>query len=497
MKNKLSIAMSLALIMAMLVTSLALADNLQGDDLNAGGNATKYPGQTGTAAFWLVANGNDGCNADSNYPVNVSVSSNKSWLTVDTSVSITACGQANTVTVGYTVASNAPIGEVAVIQGIASGGIPNNNGFNNNPGDFTVTIIAPADSTPPVVTPNVAGTLGNNGWYVSDVTVSWAVSDPDSAITSTTGCGSTTFNTDTAGTTLTCTATSLGGTSSASVTIKRDATAPTINASVSPDRPESDWWNIASGAPTVTYDCSDDTSGIASCTDPFVFPEGENQSHTGTAVDNAGNSATASVSNIDVDLTAPTIILNVGPADGGEYYFGFVPPLPSEQDILVSDNLSGPNLVGVNGYGLEVGTHTMTVTAYDNAGNFSSISRTYTVLAWKLSGFYQPVDMNGVWNTVKSGSTVPFKFEVFAGSLELTDTSVVFSFVAAPVACPITNVTADAIEFTTTGGTSLRYDWTAGQFINNWQTPKKPGACYVVTMTTQDGSNLSANFKLK
>lgn len=40
-------------------------------------------------------------------------------------------------------------------------------------------------------------------------------------------------------------------------------------------------------------------------------------------------------------------------------------------------------------------------------------------------------------------------------------------------------------------------DATGGQFVFNWQTPKAPGACYKVTMTTQDGSQLAANFKLK
>jgi hypothetical protein len=31
----------------------------------------------------------------------------------------------------------------------------------------------------------------------------------------------------------------------------------------------------------------------------------------------------------------------------------------------------------------------------------------------------------------------------------------------------------------------------------NWQTPKTPGVCYAVIMTTKDGSSLTANFKLK
>jgi len=68
----------------------------------------------------------------------------------------------------------------------------------------------PGDPTPPVVTPVIVGTLGSNGWYTSNVTVNWKVEDPESLILSSTGCGATTLTTDTAGTKLTCTATSDG-----------------------------------------------------------------------------------------------------------------------------------------------------------------------------------------------------------------------------------------------------------------------------------------------
>ena len=87
---------------------------------------------------------------------------------------------------------------------------------------------APSDSTPPTITPSISGTLGTNGWYTSDIVVSWSVTDGQSSISSQSGCGATTISSDTAGTTLTCTATSAGGTSSASVTVKRDATHPTV-----------------------------------------------------------------------------------------------------------------------------------------------------------------------------------------------------------------------------------------------------------------------------
>ncbi|HEY3453328.1 MAG TPA: SBBP repeat-containing protein, partial [Bryobacteraceae bacterium] len=50
--------------------------------------------------------------------------------------------------------------------------------------DFTVKI---ADITPPLITPQITGTLGNNGWYRSAVIVNWSVSDPESGIASSTG----------------------------------------------------------------------------------------------------------------------------------------------------------------------------------------------------------------------------------------------------------------------------------------------------------------------
>lgn len=104
--------------------------------------------------------------------------------------------------------------------------------------------------------------------------------------------------------------------------------------------------------------------------------------------------------------------------------------------------------------------------------------------------------MGGVFNLVKGGSTVPLKFEIFAGPQELTDVAFVANFAAVPFACD-PSAPLETVETTTTGGTSLRYDDVEGQFINNWQTPKKPGFCYAATITTIDGSSLVAYFKLK
>jgi hypothetical protein len=115
------------------------------------------------------------------------------------------------------------------------------------------------DHTPPAITSSVSGMAGNNGWHVSDVSVSWTVQDADSAISSRAGCDPTTVATDTAGTTLTCEATSEGGTGTASTVVRRDTTAPTVMCASSPPS-----FQIYQVGAWVTASVTDATSGPAS-----------------------------------------------------------------------------------------------------------------------------------------------------------------------------------------------------------------------------------------
>jgi hypothetical protein len=138
------------------------------------------------------------------------------------------------------------------------------------------------------------------------------------------------------------------------------------------------------------------------------------------------------------------------------------------------------------------------VATVDNPNYQGQSTGKLVIKAWTLNGFYQPIDMGGVLNTVKNGSTVPVKFELFSRTTELTSASAVSSISAKQVNCEaFSGGTTDEIEMVTTGGTSLRYDSTGGQFIYNWQTPKKPNTCYNLTMTAADGSTLTAYFKLR
>lgn len=409
------------------------------------------------------------------------------WYTSDVTVHTSGTGSVSGVT------CTADQYQTAETTGATfNGSCTSGAGLTTNAAPLTIKL----DKTGPTAVLSASGTLGNNGWYVSDVTISTSGSDDISAPVT---CTADQFQTtDTSGTEFNGSCTNDAGlTRNADpLTIKRDATAPLISANISPARPASGWWNIGSGAPTVSFTCSDATSGVAgSCPSAYTFSEGENQTYSQTIYDHAGNSASAGVSDIDVDLTAPTLTWSNGPANGGVYDFGFVPSAPT---CTAADALSGPNGCTVGGYGSAAGSHTITATAHDNAGNSSSENRTYTVLGWALRGFYQPVDMNGIYNIVKNGATVPLKFEIFTqvSGVELTDVAFVKSLIYTQTACSA-SVIADDIETLATGGTVMRYDAVSGQFIFNWKTPSGAGKCYRVTMTTTDGSSLVAYFKMK
>lgn len=188
--------------------------------------------------------------------------------------------------------------------GGSAGGMYRLETTSNPPPPLAVEDDTPVDNTPPSITPNVAGTL-SGGWYTSNVTVTWTVTDAESAVTSSTGCGTSDVTTDTRGITFTCSATSAGGTDRKSVTIKRDATAPVIafggNASS----------YTVDQQVNITCSATDAMSGLASSSCPGASGDAYSLgvgSHTlnASATDNAGNRSAASTS-YTVSVTSESI----------------------------------------------------------------------------------------------------------------------------------------------------------------------------------------------
>ncbi len=277
-------------------------------------------------------------------------------------------------------------------------------------GSGPVTLDLNPDLTPPVVAVQVTGTLGSNGFYTSDVTVSWTVTDDESAAT-TTGCGLETVSSDTNGVTFTCSATSEGGTTSESVTIKRDATVPTISGVSSPTPNGAGWNNTPV---SVAFTCGDATSGVDSCTGSTTLSgEGPAQSVTGVVTDLAGNTASATVEGINVDLTAPVITVPANITVVAETDAGTV----VTYEVSAQDNLSPAPAVSCipapPGSTFPIGTTIISCSASDLAGN--GATRTFTVTVTEEADVTTPGHVTGGGFVRTDGQRYEFNFDVREG----------------------------------------------------------------------------------
>ena len=163
------------------------------------------------------------------------------------------------------------------------------------------------DSTPPVISYRVAGTDGANGWYTSNATLSWTYSDAESGIKASSGCDTATVTADTAGARFTCSATNQSDvTSSVSVLIKRDATAPDVTSATPQRGPDSTGWYTR--PVSITFAGSDATSGVDACTPAtYSSPDSKAASVSGLCRDQAGNASAPRAVSFQYDATPPEV----------------------------------------------------------------------------------------------------------------------------------------------------------------------------------------------
>ena len=161
------------------------------------------------------------------------------------------------------------------------------------------------------ITPVIYGTQGANGWYVTNVTVNWLI-QPIPYLQSE-GCDARTIVADTVGIELACRVWWGDGDVTSRITIRRDATPPTVT--VVPARAPglNDWYNQPL---TVGFLGSDVTSGIDACSQgTYAGPDNPNASVTGSCRDRAGNVTPASFA-LKYDATPPALgAFSVKPAN--------------------------------------------------------------------------------------------------------------------------------------------------------------------------------------
>ncbi len=140
-------------------------------------------------------------------------------------------------------------------------------------------------------------------------------------------------------------------------------------------------------------------------------------------------------------------------------------------------------------------TTTVKVQVTDNGGLTAVASTTVTVL-YNWAGFFLPVDNLPIFNLVKAGGSVTFRFSL-NGDKGLSIVSAGYPS-STQVACDL-SASQDGIEQSLTAkSSSLSYDPLTGCYNYVWKTNKAwAGTCRQLTFKLIDGTFHSANFKFK
>ena len=239
------------------------------------------------------------------------------------------------------------------------------------------------DKTPPTIVASRTPDANADGWNNTDVTVTYTISDSLSGLASISGPA--TFATDGANQSVIGMATDMAGNMAWTKVnnINIDKTPPNITGFVTPP-PNANGWNNT--AVTVTFVASDSLSGLATAPAPVVLTtDGAKQSVVGTAADKAGNSASYTVSNINIDKSKPFVDI-VSPKVGL-----YLTSQNVEVGYAAADEFSGIDTVSATLDGEPVskgdiidfskmaGNHTIIVTARDKAGNETTESAGFVV----------------------------------------------------------------------------------------------------------------------
>jgi hypothetical protein len=273
------------------------------------------------------------------------------------------------------------------------------------------------------------------------------------------------------------------------LTLIADTTLPTITATATKADNTAyiaDTWTKQTV--TVHFTCTDAGTGIASCPADQIFSSDGTFTATGTAVDQAGNSATVNFGPIKIDKTAPTLAPSVSP--NPVYLNGTATVSAGATDTGSGIATQSCGALSTN----TVGTKTVTCTATDNAGNTATASATYRVI-YNFTGFFDPVKNPPVMNEMNAGRSVPLKFSL-GGDQGLAILAAGFPK-SVQIQCNTFNP-VDSVEGTTLGSSSFTYDPATGTYTYVWKTQSSwAGTCRQVSVQLIDGQTYLLNFMFR
>lgn len=291
-----------------------------------------------------------------------------------------------------------------------------------------------------------------------------------------------------------------GNTGTDSVTVKLDKTAPQVSGAPTASPGPGGWY---SGPVTVHFTCSDALSLVAVCPDDVMLTaNGADQSVQGTAIDHAANTKAATVSDIDIDATKPSIVVN-GVESGRLYILGDVPAASCVATDGLSGVAGGCSVSVTGGLANGVGTFNYSATATDVAGNSTTVSGSYRVI-YRWDGYLQPINdtahqTDTVTSVFKAASTVPAKFQLRKANGTPVQANSLPSWLI-PAKGGLTSVPVDEIVYSDpiTTGASYRWDATAQQYIYNWGTAKNQAGYYWrIGVRLDDGQTYTVNIGLR
>lgn len=192
-----------------------------------------------------------------------------------------------------------------------------------------------------------------------------------------------------------------------------------------------------------------------------------------------------------VDKTPPTVTCAVSPVF-------LLNQSGATVSATVADALSLPAAptVTTSADTRTVGLHTVSLTGKDRAGNATTVACPYTVV-YKWTGFLSPVNATNRISAT-AGSSVPLKWQLQdAAGASITSLTSVAGVKSAALPCD-GGPAGSPTRASSAGGSGVRYDSTANQYVFSWQTdPTWSGSCRRFLVTLDDGTTHTADFQFR